>query len=85
MADFCGACARDGMPGNDLLGWLDGSTGYRWALCEGCGFHRFDDAGERACVSGGCPGLGESCPQCLATDAPEDAEGALPYLRVELS
>ncbi len=68
MADFCAACTRDGMPGNDLAGWLDGAPGDRWALCEGCGLHRFDDAGEPACAPGGRSELGQLCGQCWTAE-----------------
>lgn len=47
VADFCADCVVNiiGAPRerNDLTG-----SGW-WALCEGCGMHAFDDAGERMC------------------------------------
>jgi hypothetical protein len=50
MADFCLPCTEeDGLPGNDFAGWLGGLPGYAWGLCEGCGRHRFNDAGDREC------------------------------------
>jgi len=70
MADFCAACTREGMPGNDFLGWRPGTLGYGWALCEGCGTHVFGNAGEPACAPGGQPGLTgleQCCPLCQAS------------------
>lgn len=67
MADFCAPCTRGGLPGNDLDGWLAGSPGYAWAMCEGCGSHLFDNAGERFCRDevGLSPAGGmAACPRC---------------------
>lgn len=69
MADFCGACERDGLPGvDDFRGWLQGRPGFAWGLCEGCGLHLFDDAGEGACRDEGGPlvaAVGDACPACI--------------------
>ena len=74
MADFCASCTEiDGLPGNDLDNWLRGLPGYAWTLCEGCGDHRFDNAGRRACqpttsgreVVSPAGGL-LPCPDCIA-------------------
>lgn len=68
MAEFCAGCALDGVSGGDFAGWLAGVPGYEWWLCEGCGWHRFDDAGQPACAPGGAstPTVrDQACPRCL--------------------
>ena len=70
MADFCLSCTRDeGLPGNDFAGWLDGLPGVEWGLCEGCGRHLFDNAGQAVCASTSelSPAGGlHDCPRCIA-------------------
>lgn len=67
MADFCAFGTRQGDPGNDFAGWLGGTAGHEWGLCEGCGTHLFDDAGEPVCAPGETPAPPRGalrCPQC---------------------
>lgn len=64
MADFCAPCARElGLPESDFVGWLAGA-GFAWGLCEGCGRHLFDNAGERACSGELLEAHEEACIAC---------------------
>lgn len=90
MAEFCYHCVRDlDVPAldNDLSYPMPEWMFWRWALCEGCGDHRFDRFGRRICgwvvdpapVSGPCPSCAASGPG-LAEHYPSyiedrDAEG----------
>ena len=55
MADFCWGCTDHITDGqhpdrNDFAGIADPGR-YAWLLCEGCGSHRFDNTGRRACTA----------------------------------
>jgi hypothetical protein len=66
MALFCAPCARAvGLAGSDLAGWLAGG-GLEWGLCEGCGWHLLDAAGNPACAPHEPAAVGEACGACLA-------------------
>ena len=79
MAAFCAPCTPElfgaDVPRqlNDLVGWLDeqGLTARSWTLCEGCGLHLFDNAGERCCTAApaadAAPEL-DPCRDCLHID-----------------
>lgn len=58
MANFCAPCVVElfgpdvDRTRNDFAGWLtnlDELGGWDLGLCEGCGTHLFDNAGERHC------------------------------------
>lgn len=66
MASFCAPCARvDGLSASDFAGWLpDG--GLDWGLCEGCGWHLFENDGNPACEVREPAAFGSACTRCLS-------------------
>lgn len=55
MADFCYSCTGKGFgeayaARNDMRN-IAQPGGWAWLLCEGCGFHAFDQEGKRPCDS----------------------------------
>jgi len=75
MAEFCGACTEAEMDipagENDFVGWLTGlSIEWGWGLCEGCGYHAFNNQGQRRCGTSGVSwGSCEECQRLLDADA----------------
>lgn len=74
MADFCAPCTAEmfDVPAdqNDFFGWLTGSgETWAWTLCEGCGYHTFNNQGQRRCGKVGVAWKPcEECERLLAAD-----------------
>ncbi|MGH3889391.1 MAG: hypothetical protein ACRDSZ_23000 [Pseudonocardiaceae bacterium] len=70
MASWCAPCAGVEGVSADFVGWLAAGE-LDWGLCEGCGWHVFDDAGRPACAPHTPAPAGEACGGCLALVCPD--------------
>lgn len=78
MSEVCAGCEREGRGPGEAT-WSNGTDGYCWFDCDGCGWHLFDNEGESACAPGRAPELsahaGDSYCFTCATLAPKGAGG----------